>query len=59
MNKEKQSNNSFENIKKLVLYIKNEKQQLKIKLDELERLEKEMVLILSNPKITKDILKGE
>ena len=33
-------------IKKLILYIKNEKQQLKIRLDELERLEKETALIL-------------
>lgn len=59
MNKEEQKDNLFKLTKQFVYSIKREKRQLKNRLYELERLEKEILLILSNPEIAKEILKKE
>lgn len=59
MNKEEQKENLFKHTKQFIYSIKREKIQLKDRLQEIERLEKEILLILSNPELAKEIIGGE
>lgn len=57
--KEKQKENLFRHTKQFIYSLKREKRNLNIRLQELERLEKEILLILSDSELAEEILKGE
>lgn len=57
--KEKQKENLFRHTKQFIYSLKREKRNLNIRLQELERLEKEILLILSSSELAEEILKGE
>jgi hypothetical protein len=57
--KEKQKENLFRHTKQFIYSLKRERRNLNIRLQELERLEKEILLILSNSELAEEILKGE
>jgi hypothetical protein len=56
--REEQKENLYRHTKQFIQSIKTEKIQLKRRLQEIERLEKEILLILSNPELAEEILKG-
>lgn len=55
---EEEQENIYKHTKQLVLSIQRNKRQLKSRLNELERLEKEILLVLSNSELAEEILKG-
>ena len=56
---EKQKENLFKHIKEFIYNLKREKRIINRRLQEIERLEKEILLILSNPELAEEILRGE
>lgn len=58
MNKEEQKSNLYKHTKEFITSLKREKRQIESRLKEIERLEKEILLILSNPELAKEILRG-
>lgn len=56
---EKQKDNLFRHTKEFIYNLKREKRIINRRLQEIERLEKEILLILSNPELAQEILKGD
>lgn len=56
---EKQKENLFRHTKQFIYSLKREKRMLNQRLKEIEKIEKEILLILSNPELAQEILKGD
>ncbi|MEE3344660.1 MAG: hypothetical protein VZS44_11240 [Bacilli bacterium] len=55
--KEKQKENLFRHTKQFIYSLKQEKRLLNTRLYEIERLEREILIILSNPELANELLK--
>lgn len=56
--KEIEKENLYRHTKQFISSLKMERRQLIIRLQQIEKLEREMLLILSNPELAKEIIEG-